>query len=297
MNQEIKSFGDMATGLARNPLGIIALFIGLIYGFASLVTGFAGGYTSAERLPLIYFLISFPILVLAVFTWLVSNHSTKLFAPGDFKDEDNYVRMQLAMTATTKRQLETDLKDFPAEPALRDEATSEHADNALKGWIKSGDSPSDYEVGLDLKVTYRGATSAYIRSRGVPRGFGTLMQTFKADMYRGKRLKMSASAKAENVRNWAGFWMRVDSPERNAVSFDNMQDRPISGSIDWVTYQIVLDVPENSSHIAFGLLLDGPGRVWLTNFQFEVVSVGVATTGRIEVTDVPNVPTNLDFKE
>jgi hypothetical protein len=294
MNQGINSFGDVATKLARSPLGIIALFICLIYGFATLLTAFAGGCNAAERLPLIYFLIGFPILVLAVFTWLVSNHSTKLFAPGDFKDEDNYVRMQLAMAATTKRQLETDLEAFPQEPALRDEATSEHADNTLKGWIKSGGSPSDYEVGLDLKVTYRGAASAYIRSRGVPRGFGTLMQTFKAETYRGKRLKMSASAKAENVRNWAGFWMRVDSPESNAVSFDNMQDRPISGSIDWVTYQIVLDVPENSDEIAFGLLLDGPGRVWLTNFQFEVVSAGVATTGRPEV---PDAPTNLEFKE
>jgi hypothetical protein len=286
------------TGFARNPLGIIALFIGLIYCFASLVTGFAGGYSVTERLPLIYFLISFPVLVLAVFTWLVSKHNTKLFSPGDYKDEYNYVRLQqLAMVATTKRQIETDLKYFPAEPALRDEAKSELADNALRGWIKSGDSPSDYEVGLDLKIRYGGVTSAYIRSRGVPRGFGTLMQTFKADTYRGKRLKLSASAKAENVRNWAGFWMRVDSAERNAVSFDNMQDRPISGSIDWATYQVVLDVPENSSHIAFGLLLDGPGRVWLTNFQFEIVSVDVATTGKPEIIDVPDAPTNLNFKE
>jgi hypothetical protein len=291
MNQEIKSFGDMAPRLARRPLGIFALFIFLCYGVAGLVTGFAGG-SPAERLPLIYFLIGFPIVVLAVFTWLMINHSTKFFAPSDFENEANY--MQLAMAATTTRQRQTDLEDFLAEPALRDEAKSEHADNALEGWSKSGASPSDYEVGVDLKVTYRGETSAYIRSRGVPRGFGTLMQTFKADMYRGKRLRMSASAKAENVRNWAGFWMRVDSPEMNAVSFDNMQDRPISGSIDWATYQIVLDVPETSSHIAFGLLLDGPGRVWLADFQFEVVSVDVATTGKFEV---PDVPTNLHFKE
>jgi hypothetical protein len=298
MNPEIKSFGSMATGLARNPLGIIALFIGLIYGFASLVTGFAGGYSSAERLPLIYFLISFPILVLAVFTWLVSKHSSKLFAPSDFKNEDNYVRLQQPATAaTTRRQIETDLEDFPAEPAFKDEATSERADNTLKGWIKAGDSPSEYEVGVDRKVTYSGALSAYIRSRGVPRGFGTLMQTFKADMYRGNRLKMSASARAEDVRNWAGFWMRVDSPERNAVSFDNMQDRPIAGSVDWRSYQIVLDVPDNSSYIAFGLLLDGPGCVWLTKFHFEVVPGDVPTTGRLDITVFPDMPLNLDFRD
>ncbi|WP_022962478.1 hypothetical protein [Halopseudomonas pelagia] len=83
---------DAAKGLARNPLGIIALFIVLVYGFASLVTAFAGSFTPEERLPLIYFLVLFPIVVLAVFAWLVSAHSGKLFAPADFKNEENFVR-------------------------------------------------------------------------------------------------------------------------------------------------------------------------------------------------------------
>lgn len=100
MIEQIKPFGDTAKSLARNPLGIIALFIVLVYGFASLVTAFAGTLTSAERLPLIYFLIIFPILVLGVFTWLVSKHSGKLFAPSDFKDESNYVKMQMAVVAS-----------------------------------------------------------------------------------------------------------------------------------------------------------------------------------------------------
>jgi len=100
MTDYTKSFGETAKSLARNPLGIIALFIVLVYGFASLVTDFAGSFTSAERLPLIYFLIAFPVLVLGVFAWLVSRHSGKLFAPSDFKDEENYVKMQMAVVAS-----------------------------------------------------------------------------------------------------------------------------------------------------------------------------------------------------
>ncbi len=100
MNDQTKSFGETAKSLARNPLGIIALFIVLVYGFASLVTAFAGSFTATERLPLIYFLILFPILVLIVFAWLVSKHSGKLFAPSDFKNEDNYVKMQMAVVAS-----------------------------------------------------------------------------------------------------------------------------------------------------------------------------------------------------
>jgi CheY-like chemotaxis protein len=100
MSDQMKSFGGTAKSLSRNPLGIIALFIVLVYGFASLVTAFAGSFTSAERLPLIYFLIFFPVLVLGVFSWLVSKHSGKLFAPSDFRNEENYIKMQMAVVAS-----------------------------------------------------------------------------------------------------------------------------------------------------------------------------------------------------
>ena len=70
----LKDFGDTAKSLARNPLGIIALFIVLIYGFASLVVGLSGRLDPGDRTPLVWFLVVFPCLVLAVFTWLVSCH-------------------------------------------------------------------------------------------------------------------------------------------------------------------------------------------------------------------------------
>lgn len=97
MTDQTSEFGNVAQKLARNPLGIIALFIVLVYGFAALVTSFSGSFTTGERMPLIYFMIIFPVLVLGVFGWLVSRHSNKLFAPSDFKNEENYVR---ALTAT-----------------------------------------------------------------------------------------------------------------------------------------------------------------------------------------------------
>lgn len=100
MGDDIKSFGETAQGLARNPLGIIALFIVLVYGLAALVTTFASALTPSERVPLVYFLIVFPVLVLGVFAWLVSRHSGKLFAPSDFRDEENYIRMQMMAVAS-----------------------------------------------------------------------------------------------------------------------------------------------------------------------------------------------------
>lgn len=108
MNGDLKTFGDTARGLVKNPLGIIALFIVLVYGFAALVTVFARSLSESERLPLIWFVL-FPVLVLAVFSWLVSRHGGKLYGPSDYKNEENYVRMQL-------RQLETRVRVDLASP-------------------------------------------------------------------------------------------------------------------------------------------------------------------------------------
>lgn len=92
MEHDVRSFGATARGLAKNPLGIIALFIVLVYGLAALVTAFASALSEGERLPLIWFLVLFPVLVLGVFGWLVCRHSEKLYSPSDFKDERNFLR-------------------------------------------------------------------------------------------------------------------------------------------------------------------------------------------------------------
>ncbi|MBN2077065.1 MAG: response regulator [Dehalococcoidales bacterium] len=88
----LTAFGSTAKGLARNPLGIIALFIVLIYGFASLVVGFSDKLTSQERLIIIWFLAVFPCLVLGVFGWLVSRHHTKLYAPTDYREDESFIQ-------------------------------------------------------------------------------------------------------------------------------------------------------------------------------------------------------------
>jgi hypothetical protein len=91
MKNSVTEFGKTAQGLAKNPLGIIALFIVLIYGFACLVVGVSGHLQSIERLPIIWFMVIFPVIVLGVFAWLVSRHHKKLYAPSDYKDESHFL--------------------------------------------------------------------------------------------------------------------------------------------------------------------------------------------------------------
>jgi len=109
------SFAGSARHLARNPLGIIALFIVLIYALASLVAGFSDKLTRSERLPVIWFLILFPAMVLIVFAWLVSRHHAKLYSPGDYREDSAFieasieqVKVAAAMGAATARRLPSD---------------------------------------------------------------------------------------------------------------------------------------------------------------------------------------------
>lgn len=82
-----------AKDLARNPIGIVALFISLIYGFASLLLNSSvEKLSAAERWPLILFIVLFPIMVLATFYKLVTKHHGKLYAPGDYKDDKSFLR-------------------------------------------------------------------------------------------------------------------------------------------------------------------------------------------------------------
>jgi hypothetical protein len=99
---DLNTFANAAKGLAKNPLGIIALFIVLIYGFAALTLGFNTSLQAAERLPLIWFLVIFPVIVLFTFGWLVSHHHEKLYAPADYQSDESFLRGIESRTKHTK---------------------------------------------------------------------------------------------------------------------------------------------------------------------------------------------------
>ena len=151
---------------------------------------------------------------------------------------------------------------------------------SAKEWIVAGSQPQSYEVGTDSQEVFDGHPSACLRSKERDiAGFGTLMQTFGADKYRGERVRFRALAKSEGIEDWAGLWMRVDKSKEPGVAFDNMHDRPIKGTTAWRQYDVVLDVPQDAADIAFGVLLAGTGKVWLNGVEFEVVGSDVPTTG------------------
>ncbi|GCE26032.1 hypothetical protein KDA_15160 [Dictyobacter alpinus] len=146
----------------------------------------------------------------------------------------------------------------------------------LAYWLYSA--PITHQCGIETVFAHSGEACAYLKSSEAdPTIFSTMQQTIASTMYVQHRIRLSAYVKAQQVQKYAGLWMRIESPT-GALKFDGMANRAISGTSDWTRYEIVLDVPQGSTQIVFGLHLAGRGQVWLDDVQLETVSSEVPTT-------------------
>lgn len=167
-----------------------------------------------------------------------------------------------------------------------------------KGWFAAGNSPDQYTMGIDNSIHYTGMSSAFIKSKSPKTNqFATLMQTISAERYTGKRIRLTGYVKSENVTEWSGMWMRIDSREGQQLCFDNMRNRPIKGTTDWTKCSVVLDVPEDGGSVNFGVLLTGDGEVWCDDFKLEAVGKDVPVTDLLKKKEFPAAATNMDFEE
>ncbi len=149
-----------------------------------------------------------------------------------------------------------------------------------QGWLLAGQDPQSYAMGTDPGAMHEGHAPLTLQSKHATASFGTVMTNQDAAPYRAKRVRLHGVVRSEDVRGWAGLWMRVDGPEgHRGLTFDNMYDRQINGTTEWRTYDVVLDVPAEAQKVAYGVLLSGEGRLWADALQLEPVDSSVATTG------------------
>ena len=167
---------------------------------------------------------------------------------------------------------------------------------------------------VDRSDSHGGQACAHINFTGdkAP-GAGGLLQSFRADDYRGKRVKMSAWMKTKEAQR-AQLWMRLDGfsdGARKTLGFDNMGDRPVRGTTGWSNYVITLDFPQNTVGVYFGAFVAGTGQAWVDDFNFSIVGDYIPATKKLtqEQMDAereelerraqryPQQPVNLDFED
>ena len=162
-------------------------------------------------------------------------------------------------------------------------------------WFKNGQPPAKEQclAGVDVELEQQGTRNLTLRCEEAVDGFVGVMQEFSAENYLGKRVRFSASVRTEGIEEGSGaIWMRVDDYRRPSSAFDNMRDRPLTGTEDWTRHSVVLDVSEEAQGIFFGTFLHGRGQIWIKDLKFESVGKDVPTTGQKK----PTEPGNLELE-
>lgn len=103
---------------------------------------------------------------------------------------------------------------------------------------------------------------------------GVLIGFLKPDSLRGRNVTLKAKVRTTDGTR-AGLWLRVDRQNEQQGFFDNMTDRLIT-TTSWEEFEITGDVAPDASGIVYGLLVFGPGPVWLD-------SLTITDAGKAEV--------------
>ncbi|MBU8894269.1 AraC family transcriptional regulator [Corallococcus sp. H22C18031201] len=165
------------------------------------------------------------------------------------------------------------------------------------GWYVTESAPQHYEASVETSSPCEGSRSAVLHSRTKnANGYGTFMQAFGAQDFRGKRLRFSANMRVSDVQGWAGLWMRVEGADpRLPLAFDNMQSRALMGTTRCKRFDVVLDVPQDATTIMAGLIMSGTGEAWLDGVRFDTVDASVPVTDLLASRPVlPPAPKGLE---
>ncbi|GCE12523.1 hypothetical protein [Tengunoibacter tsumagoiensis] len=171
--------------------------------------------------------------------------------------------------------------DFPSLTGREAPAAAPNDQPVERRFFLVGSHPHHYLHGVTLEQNDLTQKSVFLRStEEAGAGFSTLMLKVSAYPYLGRRVRLSAQVRSQEIEGWAGLWMRLDGPQVDTLDHDNMQNRPIQGTTEWKRYEVVLDVPAECLDIAFGILLQGQGQVWIQQAALEEVDETIAVTSQ-----------------
>lgn len=160
----------------------------------------------------------------------------------------------------------------------------------LVGWNEPGSNRQDYSFEVVRNLPDDHENILYLKSlTPQPKGFCQLIQFFKADNYRNRRVRLSCQVQLREVVRAAGVSLQVSGEDNAVLEMDGFNRQPMSGTIDWQPYQVTVDVPDQAEMIIFICMLQGGGEFWVKDLHFEALEAP-ALAGKAEKISVPNSP-------
>jgi hypothetical protein len=151
-------------------------------------------------------------------------------------------------------------------------------------WFIQHAGPTSFEFAIDDQVAKEGKQSLRIRRTGT-QPFGLVLQRIKPDRFRGKRVRLSAFLRLDNVepfgrgalRDMSGAVLMLRSEGGTGMVLDDMRERPLRGTRPWTEVSAEIDVPLSANTLEFAAMLSGTGTLWVDAVRLEVVEPGGAS--------------------
>ena len=153
-------------------------------------------------------------------------------------------------------------------------------------WFIQHAGPPSFEFAIDDQVAKDGKQSLRIKRTGA-QPFGLALQRIKPDRFRGKRVRLSAFLRLDNVepygrgalRDMSGAVLMLRSEGGGGMVLDDMRDRPLRGTKPWTEVSVEIEVPATANTLEFAATLSGTGTLWVDAVKLEVVEPsGVSAT-------------------
>lgn len=131
---------------------------------------------------------------------------------------------------------------------------------------------------VDRTTAHNGQASIMLdKASGDPEDVAGFNQIIKAQNYAGKRVRFSAYLKTTDVDERAvltlgSYYTLV------LTQIGRTDSNPAYGSTDWQRYEVVMDIPADSTTVAAGVEIYGAGKVWIDDAKLEIVGNDVSIT-------------------
>ena len=106
----------------------------------------------------------------------------------------------------------------------------------------------------------KGAVIALRSASNTPRTSGSVMASFAANEFRGRRVTLSAELRVGSGKG-AGLLIRADSDSTVALTLENSMADLVRADDGWKSRSVSIPVPDNATVVEFGILLQGAGSV------------------------------------
>lgn len=136
------------------------------------------------------------------------------------------------------------------------------ASSGLQGWKTN----RMYEIGGDARHHVSGRFSIKVKSvEG--KNFGSFSQMVSLPASAAlRKFRASGFLKRDSVERYTGIWLNV-FVGKNSLFFDNMYNRNLNGTADWMEVSTEFFADETATEIQIGGLLVGKGTAWFDDFS------------------------------